>query len=106
MKQMWRVGVGVLLVLGLSACSFIEVSESAEAVKLATYDEVTHCKKLGFTRTQVLSKIGFIERNEQTMTAELADLARNEAVAMGGDTIVPQAPVEDGKMVFDIYRCR
>lgn len=106
MKQGWNALLGVTLALGLSACSFIEVSESAEAVKLASDYEVSGCQKLGFTRTQVLAKIGFIARDSETMTAELADLARNEAAAMGGDTIVPQAPVKDGAMVFDIYRCR
>lgn len=106
MKHPWRAAFALALLSSLPACSFIKVSETAEAVKLASYYEVSGCQKLGFTRTQVLAKIGFIERDSDTMTAELADLARNEAVAMGGDTIVPQAPVKDGKMVFDVYRCK
>ncbi len=100
---------GVLLsvvVLSLTACSWVKVTEEGNQVVLRGYEEVTMCKKLGYTRSLVKDKIGFIERDADKMTEELIVLAKNEAAVMGGDTIVARAPVKDGQMVFDVYRCK
>jgi hypothetical protein len=36
----------------------------------------------------------------------LVALARNEAALMGGDTVVAESPVKDGRQLFGVYRCR
>lgn len=105
MKMLWSAGC-LLLVLSLAGCSWVKVSEQGALVAVSDYDAVAHCSKLGFTRSLVAHKIGFIERDAETMTQELTDLAKNEAALMGGDTIVPRAPVKQGQMVFDVYRCQ
>jgi hypothetical protein len=41
------------------------------------------------------------------MRMELNILARNSAVELGGDTVVPRSDdVADGKRVYDVYRCK
>lgn len=93
------------LVTMLSACSWVEVTEQGAQVSVSSYEQVASCEKLGYTRSLVKNKIGFLDRDVDKMTEELTTLAQNEAALMGGDTIVPRAPVKDGVMVFDVYLC-
>ncbi|MDG6778104.1 DUF4156 domain-containing protein [Thiomicrorhabdus sp. zzn3] len=100
-----RALVAATAVATLSACSWVKVSEQGAQVSVSSYEQVASCEKLGYTRSLVKHKIGFIERDADKMTGELTALAQNEAALMGGDTIVPRAPVKDGVMVFDVYLC-
>ena len=44
-------------------------------------------------------------RDPEKVASELADLARNEAALMRGDTIVPASEIIDGRRSFDVYQC-
>ena len=46
-----------------------------------------------------------LERYEDKMQGELNTLARNSAVDLGGDTVVPIGSPEGRRQVFEIYRC-
>ena len=50
-------------------------------------------------------KVTFVDRNKDTVREELAALAKNEAVRMNADTIVPLTSLKDGSMQFGIYNC-
>ncbi len=65
---------------------------------------VESCKKLGNAGVKVVDQIIF-ERDAEKVTGELADLARNEAGLMGGDTIVPISEIVDGRRSFGVYQC-
>ena len=94
-----------LIVFGLSGCSWVQVTPGGQAVRLVqSKNDVSGCKELGSTTSSVMSKF-FIERNQDTVARELADLARNSAAEMGGDTIVPISPITEGKRTFGIYKC-
>jgi len=90
----------------LSACSWVKTTKSGQQVTVKTYQQVTDCRKLGYTRSSVLDKIGFFQRDTDTMTKELQILAQNEAALMKGNTIVARGPVKNGQMIFDVYLCR
>lgn len=93
------------LALSLSACSWVQVTTGGQAVRLVqSKNDVSGCKELGTTTTAVMSKF-FIERDQDKVARELADLARNTAAEMGGDTIVPISAINDGKRTFGIYKC-
>jgi len=94
-----------LLTGALSACSWVALSPGADAVRVATAADVAQCKPRGSTTVNVLGKVGPIDRNPATVEGELAMLARNSALEIGGDTVVAAGPVEDGKRKFDVYRC-
>ena len=51
------------------------------------------------------SKALGIARPIDTLTKELALIARNSAANMGGDTIVPLTVINDGKQSFVVYKC-
>ncbi|MDX8403633.1 MAG: DUF4156 domain-containing protein [Mariprofundaceae bacterium] len=95
----------VMLPAIMTACTWVKESPSAEKVRLLEARQVEDCKKLGKTTTSVLAKVGFVARNEETVTEELATLARNSAADMGGNAIVPVSKVVDGEQSFAVYHC-
>lgn len=89
----------------LSSCTWVKVTSQGDAVRLVqSARSVEACKKLGSANTKVVSKIVF-DRDAEKVANELADLARNEAGLMGGDTIIPASEIIDGRRSFDIYQC-
>jgi len=97
---------GVLLLVGAAlGCSWVKPTEQAGGVRLAAAAEVSGCQRLGKTTSSVADSIGPFSRGGERVAEELATLARNEAALMGGDTVAPESPVEDGRQVFGVYRC-
>ena len=104
MRQMqWAL---VISLAALTACTWVETTESGQKVRLATQDQVAKCKKLGKSTVSVLDKVGFISRSEEKVAEELLALAKNAAAEMEGDTIVEAGGITNGEQVFDVYRCR
>ena len=103
-----RVVIPILMSLALGGCasSLIEVRQGSEQVAVAQPDQVRQCKAIGKTTVSVLAEIGFISRGVDNVDANLLQLARNEAVSQGGDTVVPGDRPEIGKRTFAIYKCR
>lgn len=97
--------LSLLLVLTCSMCTWVKLTPEGEKVRVLDTTEVTHCKKLGKTRAMLKDKIAGVSRNAEKVEKELQTLARNSAVDMGGDTVVPVSEIEDGKQVFEVYRC-
>lgn len=94
-----------LLGFTLSGCSWIkEVPESSQ-VRLMTISDIQACEKLGEIKTSVLDKFGFIERDKEAVVDNLVTLAKNEAVQLGGNVIVPASHLKDGEMRFWLYQC-
>ena len=97
--------VVVAAVLGLMACSWVKLSPEGEKVRVLVQSEVASCKKIGKTIANVADKVAGLQRKEHVVQENLEVLARNAAAEMGGDTIVPASPIDDGKQSFDVYRC-
>ena len=95
----------VLLIGMLTACNLVKPTDASRDVRLATYDQVEQCKKLGKATVSVLDKLGFMARSEEKIEEELRILAGNSATEMGGDTIVAAGPVSEGERPFDVYHC-
>lgn len=89
----------------LMSCAWVKVTAKGEGVRLvSSMNAVESCKKLGTVSTKVVSEIIF-DRNSDKVAGELADLARNEAGLMGGDTIVPVSEIVGGRRSFGVYQC-
>jgi hypothetical protein len=89
----------------LSSCTWVKVTSKGEGVRLVqSVKAAESCKKLGTVNTKVVSQIIF-HRDADKVSGELADLARNEASMMGGDTIVPVSEIVDGRRSFGVYQC-
>jgi hypothetical protein len=88
-----------------SSCTWVKVTEKGSSVAVANAANVRGCANLSEVTVSVTSKVGFIKRDADKVATELANLARNEAVGLGGDTIVPSSTIENGKQSFNVYKC-
>lgn len=94
------------LCTAISACgTWVNVTSAGRLVEVATPEQVTACTRLGSSTTNALSEIAFVERGTAKLQQELIDLARNEAGDMGGNRIVVETPITDGRQTFGVYRC-
>lgn len=102
---MKKIVIAVCFGLIFSSCTWVKVTEKGESVRLVqSAKAVEPCKKIGKVNTKVVSEVMF-NRDAEKIASELADLARNEAALMGGDTIVPISEINDGRRSFDVYQC-
>jgi len=97
--------VPVLGTLLLSGCSFVKLSKQAEDVLVLKPYQARECEQLRRTTSQVMNKVGFVNRNEESMEEELTILAKNTAIELGGNAVVPDSPITEGKQRFIIYNC-
>ncbi len=89
----------------LSSCTWVKVTSKGEGVRMVqSAKSVEQCKRLGKVSTKVESKVVF-SRDSEKVADELADLARNEAALMKGDTIVPISEINEGRRSFGVYQC-
>lgn len=88
-----------------TGCTWVKVSEQASSVAVANAANVRGCTNLSEVTVSVTSKLGFINRDADKVATELANLARNEAAGLGGDTVVPNSTITNGKQSFDVYKC-
>jgi dihydroxyacetone kinase DhaKLM complex PTS-EIIA-like component DhaM len=96
------------LVIGgtLSACgNWVNLTAAGRLVTVATPTEVASCRRIGTSTSNALSEIVFVERGSAKLQAELIDLARNEAADMGGNRIVVESPITEGRQSFGVYSC-
>lgn len=100
-----KILIAVCSCLILSSCTWVKVTSKGEGVRLVqSARAVEPCKKLGRVETKVVSKIIF-DRDQEKVSGELANLARNEAALMNGDTIIPVSEINEGRRRFDVYQC-
>jgi len=103
---LWR---GLLFVAAIgwpAACSWVHLQPEGEQVRVTSMEAVAQCQRVGKTTVSTLSKLMGLHRYEESMRDELNTLARNSAVELGGDAVVPIGDIEDGRQVFEVYRCQ
>mgnify|MGYP005609464121 FL=1 len=102
---MKKIVIAVCVGFILSSCTWVKVTSNGEGVRLVqSAKAVEPCKKIGKVNTKVVSEVVF-NRDAEKVAGELADLARNEAATLGGDTIVPTSEIIDGRRSYDVYQC-
>lgn len=107
-KQLFAITVVLPLIAGLSGCasSMIGVRPGVERVSLAEADQVGACQSKGKVIVSVVAKVGFINRLEDVVEADLYQMALNDAADAGADTLVKGESKEFGKRTFEMYKCR
>jgi hypothetical protein len=107
-KGMFVITVILPLTVGLSGCanSMIGERKGSDRVSLADASQVSGCQSKGKTIVSVVAKVGFINRLEEVVESELFQMARNDAVDAGADTVVKGESQEFGKRTFELYKCR
>ena len=100
--------LALLSIAALSACSSVIIGEKegSDHVSLANANQVANCQTKGKINISVIAKIGIMSRNEEDVEANLFQMARNNAVENGADTLVKGESKELGNRTFEMYKCR
>ncbi|MBX9960559.1 MAG: DUF4156 domain-containing protein [Burkholderiaceae bacterium] len=105
-KKTLLLPLAAALLLGGCSSTLIGERIGADQVVLADATQVSKCKSLGRTTLSVLSSLGPITRSAEAVEDNLLQMARNEAVDKGGDTVVKGASMEYGKRSYEIFKCK
>lgn len=93
------------VILSIGACTWVKLTAEGEKVRILSMSEVSSCKKLGKTTSTLKDKIAGMSRSRVKVEKEMQALARNSAVELGGDTVVPVTEIVDGRQTFEVYKC-
>jgi hypothetical protein len=88
-----------------SSCTWVKVSDHGSKVAVANAANVRGCANISEISVSVPNKVGIVTRNTDKVATELATMARNEAASDGGDTVVPNSAIENGRQNFQVYKC-
>ena len=88
------------------ANSFLKPAEGSERVLLLNAAQVANCKSLGKVSVNVVTKVGIYTRDTHAVEANLLQLGQNNAIELGGDSLVKDVTPEFGKQVFAVYKCK
>ena len=89
----------------LSCSNWVQVTSSGTSVRLLTIQEAEGCDRVGTARARTLGSVAGLERGAERLQDELSRIARNEAGDMGGNAIVPESVISDGRQSFGVYLC-
>lgn len=103
MKKTMLLGVAAAVLV--SGCSFVDLSPHAEDVLVLKPYQARECEQLRRSTSQVMHKVWFVNRNQERMAEELQTLARNTAAELGGNAVVADSEIEEGRQRFIIYNC-
>jgi hypothetical protein len=83
----------------------VKTTPEGESVRVAYADAVGDCVRKGKVTVSVKSRVSGVERKPTKVATELATLARNEGALLGGNTVVAETHVADGRQTFGVYQC-
>lgn len=106
MQSLKIITTALALLLFLGGCTWVKTTEDGAKVIVSDGAGVSNCERKGEVEAALKSRVGGFERNATKVAGELETQARNEAAKMGGDTIVAESNVQDGKKTYGVYRCR
>ena len=105
MRTMSRLLPIVFLTASLSACTFVPIQPGGQAIRVVEAGQSLQCERRGEITVTVKDRLGPLERSELKVRDELEVLARNEAPALGADTVQPLNEPMDGEQRWAAYRC-
>lgn len=105
MNRVYVLGTLAVCVSLASACTWVKPTPAGEGVQVVTADAVAACERKGKVTVSLKSRVAGVERKPTKVANELATLARNEGALLGGDTVVAEGPVSEGRQVFGVYVC-
>ena len=87
------------------ACTWVPLTSEGQNVRVLEADAVTDCQKVGVVTSKTSDRIMIFARSDRKIREELESLARNEAVGLNGDAVVPVGAESEGRQSFEVYRC-
>ena len=92
--------------VGIASCTYaVHVEPGSTNVRVVDASLVSRFALIGEITSSVMHRIGIIARDPAQVEEDLAQIARNSAVSMKGDSIVPGDRPRPGERQFTVYRC-
>lgn len=98
----WAVG---LVALTLMACAGSGVKGGADAVRVATAEQIQGCTNVGSAHVGVVDQLAQLQQVDGAVARELIELASHSAVQLGGNTIIEMTNIVDGSQSFAVFTC-
>lgn len=95
--------LGTCLLLG--ACTWVEPDAHGREVRVAYDSDLSACRKRGEVTVSVKHSVAGIERNALKVRDELESYARNEAAALGANTVQALDEPSDGEQRYGAWIC-
>lgn len=102
---MLKITMVVLTLAIFTACNWVQLTNEGRGVQLATQSGIANCSRVGTTASATTSRVLAVDRGGSKVQDELVTLARNEAGLMGGNTIVADSTIQEGRQTFIVYSC-
>ena len=98
--------LAIAATLALGACTWVKMEPEGARVRVLAADAVTDgCTARGEIGVSVKDRVGLYHRNELKVIDELETMARNEAVSLSADAILPLDEPSAGEQRFAAFRC-
>ena len=92
--------------LALGACTWVKMEPEGARVRVLAAGAATQgCTPRGEIGVSVKDRVGLYHRNELKVIDELETMARNEAVSLSADAILPLDEPSAGEQRFAAFRC-
>lgn len=89
----------------MMSCTLVEIEDAQFAVEVVSLKDVEQCDRLGTTQASTPVVQGGQERDPLEIGQSLLARAKTNASRMGGDTVVAQGPVLNGRQTFVVFVC-
>ena len=103
-KKVTCVLIPLLLLFGCA--KFIDIESGSESIKLVNKFNADDCVIKSTVTVSVLSEVGFIDRDPESIKLDLNQLAKNAAVSNKGNSIIKIGSSENGKATYQILNCQ
>jgi hypothetical protein len=89
-----------------AGCAWVKPTPEGEFVRVMTADAVVDCERKGKVTVSLRDRVAGFDRKASKVAKELTTLARNEGALLGGDTVVAETSVTEGRQVFGVFKCQ
>jgi hypothetical protein len=90
-----------------TGCEIVRMEPGAAQVRVLPIGQsMESCQRLGELSVSIQDRVGPYERNTVAVRDELETLARNEALTLHADTILPKTEPANGQQRWLAYRCQ
>ena len=104
--KLFNTGLSIAVLLFLASCATIQLTDEGKKARVLDFDDVKNCQKNGAATVSVSEKLlNIVPKQSAKIAKQLQILARNSAIHMEGDTVVPMSKIDNGQQTFIVYRC-
>ena len=104
LRKVTRTLIPLLFLFGCA--KFIDIKPGSESINVVNKFDADQCVLKSTVTVSVLSEVGFIDRDPESIKLDLDQLAKNAAIDNQSNTITKISSSENGKATYKILYCQ